>query len=297
MPSAQTGRRIDLSPLSLASPMQWLVTSGAKSAWQQYRSILAQAQAAAGQGDPKQLPHAATHPTAASVEDAARKQQQQQQQGSKRSLDSAGTMSAADSCPAAKRVRGTIISSGPQAAAAATPPACALVQPPAQVSAPSAAAAAGGSPICTLLQPPDQVAAPSAAAAAEGSPACTLLQPPDQVAAPAAAAAAEGSPACTVPAAAAAVAVAACSPAGCPIRLADVCDTVGAIVVDSSGRVAAGVSSGGLALKTEGRVGEAAVVGAGCWAADGTWQCHKPMRQAGDEGLLSGVCYKRMYRL
>lgn len=44
-------------------------------------------------------------------------------------------------------------------------------------------------------------------------------------------------------------------------------------MVDACGRVAAGVSSGGLALKTEGRVGEAAVIGAGAWAADGTWSC------------------------
>ena len=43
-------------------------------------------------------------------------------------------------------------------------------------------------------------------------------------------------------------------------------DTVGVVVLDRTGRVAGTVSSGGIALKQPGRVGQASCFGCGCWA-------------------------------
>jgi beta-aspartyl-peptidase (threonine type) len=48
----------------------------------------------------------------------------------------------------------------------------------------------------------------------------------------------------------------------------DSSDTVGAVVVDAQGRVAAAVSTGGLWLKAPFRVGDSAIVGSGLYASD-----------------------------
>lgn len=74
-------------------------------------------------------------------------------------------------------------------------------------------------------------------------------------------------------------------------------DTVGCVVVSYKGEVAAGVSSGGIAVKYPGRVGEAAVVGAGCWAhaqRDIGTGCH---RRTGVAASVTGVGERVMKHL
>ncbi|MDK2463763.1 MAG: isoaspartyl peptidase/L-asparaginase [Candidatus Korarchaeota archaeon] len=51
------------------------------------------------------------------------------------------------------------------------------------------------------------------------------------------------------------------------LPLYGVADTVGAVAVDSEGRLAAATSTGGLTLKLPGRVGDSAIIGAGTYAS------------------------------
>lgn len=53
-----------------------------------------------------------------------------------------------------------------------------------------------------------------------------------------------------------------------------VTDTVGVVVLDKNGQVASTVSSGGIALKQPGRVGQASCFGCGCWAQRGSGQTY-----------------------
>jgi beta-aspartyl-peptidase (threonine type) len=48
--------------------------------------------------------------------------------------------------------------------------------------------------------------------------------------------------------------------------LGEIVDTVGALALDSHGRIAAGASTGGMTLKLPGRIGDTAVIGAGVYA-------------------------------
>lgn len=50
-------------------------------------------------------------------------------------------------------------------------------------------------------------------------------------------------------------------------------DTVGAVALDADGHLAAAVSTGGMSLKRQGRVGDSPVVGAGFWADDRGGAC------------------------
>jgi len=57
-------------------------------------------------------------------------------------------------------------------------------------------------------------------------------------------------------------------------------DTVGVVVLDRAGNVASTVSSGGIALKQPGRVGQASCFGCGCWA-------QKPIKQGSSSTAVS----------
>ena len=66
-------------------------------------------------------------------------------------------------------------------------------------------------------------------------------------------------------------------------------DTVGVVVLDRSGQVASTVSSGGIALKQPGRVGQASCFGCGCWA-------QRPVQEAVNSTAVSttGECEARV---
>ncbi|KAI8338475.1 threonine aspartase 1-like protein [Chlamydoabsidia padenii] len=77
-------------------------------------------------------------------------------------------------------------------------------------------------------------------------------------------------------------------------------DTVGAICVDWQGNLASGVSSGGISLKSPGRVGEAALYGSGCWAqnqSNSTAGVACSVSGTGEQIMRSRLTMKYMDRL
>ncbi|KAL0022812.1 hypothetical protein WJX79_000766 [Trebouxia sp. C0005] len=78
-----------------------------------------------------------------------------------------------------------------------------------------------------------------------------------------------------------------------------------AVYIDAAGRVGAGVSSGGIAMKVPGRVGEAAMYACGCWAADADVSLGRPGVACSVSGVgeviiracLAKECCQRMLNL
>jgi beta-aspartyl-peptidase (threonine type) len=83
-------------------------------------------------------------------------------------------------------------------------------------------------------------------------------------------------------------------------RVANRVGTVGAVALDKHGNLAAGTSTGGLANKLPGRVGDSAVIGAGTYAnnatcaVSGTGQGEFFIRASAARDIASLVEYKKM---
>lgn len=78
-----------------------------------------------------------------------------------------------------------------------------------------------------------------------------------------------------------------------PAALPDVCDTIGAIAIDSHGKLAAAVSTGGIVLKFPGRVGDSAFPGCGCWTSKSRSKPPKSCEFACSTTGKKGSCKRR----
>ena len=77
-------------------------------------------------------------------------------------------------------------------------------------------------------------------------------------------------------------------------------DTVGVVVVDDHGHVLSAVSSAGMSLKTPGRIGEAAIFGAGVWAQNQSRSCPAfgtSVSGQGEQIIRTGIARKAFERL